>query len=194
MKNIIKSLVIVVAVAAVAGMATYSYFSDSVVVSDITLSSGNADLKISDNASSGFQDNVDASSFAMNEVYPGQDLLPGGYNFYLKNESDSAIGLDTYFKLQTTSGDYALCDAVDLKLKKMGMGGYETDWHSLCWWRDNFTGNGWRMMNTTGEPEVIPQNGVHGWTAYAKVDENAGNEIQGQTLGLNITFFAEQHH
>ena len=51
------------------------------------------------------------------------------------------------------------------------------------------------MMNTTSEPEVIPQNGgVHSWTAYAKVDENAGNEIQGQTLGLNITFFAEQHH
>ena len=119
MKNIIKSLVVVVAVAAVAGVATYSYFSDSVVISNVTLSSGNADLKISDNISSGFEDNVDASSFAMNEVYPGQDLLPGGYNFYLRNESVSAIGLDTYFKVETTSGDYALCDAVDLKLKRM---------------------------------------------------------------------------
>jgi len=197
MKSIIKSLVIIVAAAAIAGGATYAYFSSSVVVNGITMTSGNADLQISSNINTGFVDGInltDADNAGFKNLYPGQDILgANGYTFYLKNSSTSNIGLDTYFKVETVSGDYGLCNAIKLKLVRSG--GYETDWHSLCDWRDNITsGKGWRMQNTATDQEVIPQNEVHGWTAYAQVDPNAGNEIQGKSLGLKITFLGEQHH
>ncbi len=59
MKNIIKSLIVVVAVAAVAGGATYAYFSDTATMSGVTFSTGTMDLKIDDNIASGTQHWVD---------------------------------------------------------------------------------------------------------------------------------------
>ena len=49
MKNIIKSLVIVVAVAAVASVATWAYFTSQAVVTGQTFSSGTLILNIASN-------------------------------------------------------------------------------------------------------------------------------------------------
>lgn len=194
--KILLSLVTIAAVGAIAVGGTIAYFSDSVPITGITMSSGNADLKISNQENGSYVDEFNATAYAsttLQNLYPGEDLLgTDGLNFYLKNASASNIGLDTYFKVETTSGDYSLCNAIQLKLVRMG--GYETGYHSLCWWRDTFGATGWRMMDEEGVPEVIYQGNVHGWTAFAKVDPNAGNEIAGKSLGVKITFDAQQHH
>jgi predicted ribosomally synthesized peptide with SipW-like signal peptide len=46
MKNIIKSLLIIVAIAAVAGGATYAYFSDTATVSGNTFSTGTLNIRV----------------------------------------------------------------------------------------------------------------------------------------------------
>lgn len=50
MKNIIKSLLVVVAVATIAGTATYSYFSDTETSAGNTFSAGTLDLEIQQSA------------------------------------------------------------------------------------------------------------------------------------------------
>ncbi len=191
MKKKILTLSIIAVLAVIAIGATYAYFSSSVTISGITLTSGNADLKILVEYDGSYTDDPTIiSQYAqamLANLYPGQS---GEQDFFLKNTSSSPISLDTYFKLEKTNGDDMLADAIELKLKRMN--GYESGWHSITWWVDNSPGKGWRMMEKTGEPEVIKQNEIHGWTLYGRVRADAGNEIADQTLGLSVTINAEQ--
>jgi predicted ribosomally synthesized peptide with SipW-like signal peptide len=196
--KIIASLLTIVAVGAVATAGTIAYFTDSVEVSGITLSSGNADLKLSNINSSDPNDWTDGLNvgFNLTNVHPGQIFTD--QTFYLKNNSLSEIGLNTWFKLTTVSGNAELCNAILLKFTNVSAGsrssGRVTDWHSLCDWRDNFGTTGWQMETAAGVVEAIPRGEADQWTASFKVDPNAGNEIAGKTLGVKIYFDAEQVH
>ncbi|HRY82779.1 MAG TPA: TasA family protein [Candidatus Moranbacteria bacterium] len=69
MKKILLSLVVIVAVAAIAGGATYSYFSSSAVSNDNTFGTGTLDLQVADGDES-FAKSITAS-------YGGANLAPG---------------------------------------------------------------------------------------------------------------------
>lgn len=75
MKNIFKSLFLIIAVVAVTGGATYSYFSDTATVSGSTFSAGTLDIKVDANPSSSVQQWED--SFAVPSDYFVKDLYPG---------------------------------------------------------------------------------------------------------------------
>ena len=191
MKKKILTFSTIAVLAVIAVGATYAYFSSSVTIEGISITSGNADLKILVEGDGGYIDDPTIISqyvqAALTNLYPGQS---GEQDFFLKNTSSSPISLDTYFKLEKTNGDDTLANAIELKLKRMD--GYESEWHSITWWVDNSPGKGWRMMENPGEPEVIAQNEMHGWTLYGRVRADAGNEIENQTLGLSATINAEQ--
>jgi len=191
MKKKILTFSIIAVLAVIAVGATYAYFSSSVTIEGISITSGNANLKILVEGDEGYIDDPTIiSQYAqamLANLYPGQS---GEQDFFLKNTSASPISLDTYFKLEKTDGSDILADAIELKLKRMD--GYESGWHSIFWWADNSPGKGWRMMENPGEPEVIAQNEMHGWTLYGRVRADAGNEIENQTLGLSATINAEQ--
>jgi len=191
MKKKILTFSIIAVLVVIAVGATYAYFSHSVRIEGISITSGNADLKILVEYNGTYTDDPTIiSQYAqamLVDLYPGQS---GEQDFFLKNSSASPISLDTYFKLEKTKGDNPLANATELKLKRMN--GYESGWHSITWWADNSPGKGWRMMENPGEPEVIAQNEMHGWTLYGRVRTDAGNEIEDQTLGLSVTINAEQ--
>ena len=191
MKRKILTFSTIAVLAVIAIGATYAYFSSSVTIEGISITSGNADLKILVEYNGTYTDDpTTISQYAqamLTNLYPGQS---GEQDFFLKNTSSSPISLDTYFKLEKTNGDDTLADAIELKLKRMD--GYESGWHSISWWADNSPGKGWRMMENPGEPEVIAQNEMHGWTLYGRVRADAGNEIENQALGLSATINAEQ--
>jgi predicted ribosomally synthesized peptide with SipW-like signal peptide len=71
MQNIVKSLVVIVALVSVAGGATYSYFSDTSASSVNTFSSGTLTLGLANGTGGSFTDNVTAS-------FGGTNLFPGG--------------------------------------------------------------------------------------------------------------------
>lgn len=81
MKNIIKSLVVIVAVAAVAGGATYAYFSDSETSAGNTISAGTIDLKV------GGQDDPTVAHITQTNIKPAAPwTTQRGQGFTIKNE------------------------------------------------------------------------------------------------------------
>ncbi len=108
MKNIIKSFVVVVAVAAVASIATWSYFSDSGSSTNNTFSAGTLNLKLSDSNETA-QDNVTAS-FGGTNLYPGQ-TLPEQYITVRNDGTINAHHLDLTVTLSEGAGT-ALADAI----------------------------------------------------------------------------------
>ena len=101
MKNIIKSLVVVVAVAAVAGTATYSYFTDKAVVDNNTFSAGKLDFTLNGDMTetkslnlSGMEPGTWYGPYSM-KVYNKNtptSTMPMKYRFYDKKESESVAG------------------------------------------------------------------------------------------------------
>lgn len=183
------------ALAIVAGVTFAAGYRDSVVVHgmQIKAGNGNADIRISSDGTN-WLDNItiptDYAAANFENLYPGKDLLPNGFPIHLQNHSNSPIDLDPYMKIETPSGSQELCDKVMLNLKSSD--NHETGFYSLCAWRDGHPGDGWRMTDGNG-PQKITQTGSVVWTAYAKVDPSAGNEIQGKTLDVTITFNGIQH-
>src|SRR5665648_12594 len=98
MKNIIKSLLVVVAVAAVAGGATYAYFSSDVTVTGNTIATGT--LKINDKSQDWMQqvtfDNLKPGSLIRKWVVIENDgtLDVGTLNVSVANLNDTNGLLD----------------------------------------------------------------------------------------------------
>ncbi|MEQ1678861.1 MAG: TasA family protein [Chitinophagaceae bacterium] len=106
MKNIIKSLVIVVAVAAVAGVATYSYFSSQAVSNNNTYGTGTLDLQVADGNES-FAKSITAS-------YGGSNLAPGNIlpEQYIDVKNAGTLNANHLDLTVTLSGDTALAQYI----------------------------------------------------------------------------------
>ncbi|MFH1183279.1 MAG: TasA family protein [Candidatus Moraniibacteriota bacterium] len=109
MKNIIKSLVIVVAVAAVASVATWAYFYDSSSSTGNTFSAGTLILKLSDNNEALTTGDITAS-FGGTNLKPG-DALPQQTMTVRNDGTIDANHIDLTVTLPTGNGS-ALADAI----------------------------------------------------------------------------------
>lgn len=110
MTNILKSLFVVVAVAAVAGGATWAYFSDTETSNDNTFAAGSLDLKLDGG-------DVNVVKFTVNNMVPGNQPKgtyrvenAGSVNGYLDLESVSVTNKEnSCVDPESTAGD-TTCD------------------------------------------------------------------------------------
>src|SRR4030042_4028906 len=114
MKNIIKSLVIVVAVAAVASVATWAYFSSSASVTNNTFATGTLEIRVNGAPT--------IAGFNVDKVAPGQgksgqfDVNNYGSPWFAGPSNISAKKL--LLSANNFGGDAALCDALTAEIKR----------------------------------------------------------------------------
>jgi hypothetical protein len=209
MKKSLISLVIAMLVLGTAAGASYAFFFDRTQVKGMSISTGNADLKIGDKENSdcegledGFCDAITYTELPLDNVYPGFMV---GDKFRLKNVSQSDIDLMVQATLQSYSGNWN-------KLKDKIYGAvieYELEDDAQEDIQDNIPGNiegnlvtntGWQTMDwwSTNNPEIITEpltseeEGGRHLVLWIKVDENAGNEIKGLGVDLDLEFTGTQ--
>lgn len=180
MKKIIGSLVALVVTVGVVATAAYALFSDTVTVSGLTITTGNADLQISFNNSTWEEDHdFTTEGILADAVYPGYEspTVP----FWLRNNSLSDIDLGVFSKLVdwtvNASGDWsALRGVVEVRVRNTTVGA-GTGWQTLQAW------------NATGFtlPGVLSPDEVNAYEIQLRVSSAAGNEISERGL-TNVTF------
>jgi hypothetical protein len=179
MKKIILSiLAIALTVGAVSGTA-YALFSSTVQVQGITMTSGNADLKVYDGPLANAHDITNGwAGLTLSGLYPG--FMDYG-SFTFKNTSNSNIKLELTAQLTAATGDWgALKDNIYVAI---GTGTkanptYLTDWISLNDWNTAPHSLGVPAL-TQAEPET--------YNMYVYIPANVGNDIANKSLP-NITF------
>jgi len=204
MKNIIKSLLVVVAVAAVAGGATWSYWSDTVTSSENSFASGTMELEINDN------------------LYPGADIPE--QNFKIENigsvnanhidltvtlDVDNDLAKNIYFTTDdngmrfgaSTSGDQS-----DLIAQEMILGDLGNDYHITQPGGALFAGvdtnSDGRLslseLAAAGKIQISPDSnneGINaGTTAYLYMHPHVDIALtaQGETVNATFTFDLQQ--
>jgi len=174
MKKIITSLMAVVLTVGLVAGSAYALFSNNVDVGGLTITTGNADLKIWNNGS--WQDGFNPSDFVFKDLYPG---VTKKVAFSLKNSSLSAISLKLAGKISSV-GSQSPADSWE-KLKD----------HVFVQITDQANGNnltgGWRTIKDWNAGVVaigdsLSQNQSKWYNFELKVDSGAGNEISGRSL------------
>jgi predicted ribosomally synthesized peptide with SipW-like signal peptide len=200
MKNIIKSLLVVVAVAAIAGGATYAYFTSTASITGNTFSAGTMDILIDKNPVSDAYEWV--NTFSPTDPQLGalglKNLKPGDSNFQeidLKNVGSVEGKATIKFDVNPATWS-ALADKLNFTVlfDNNNDRTYETTVATgpLATWNHNtydlglFTGT----TNSNG--------GQQGKMATVKimwsVPTDAGNEIKGKSITFDTTFGLEQVH
>ena len=204
MKRILVSLAMIILLGVTAFGATKAYFVDSTHITGITVSSGNANLKINNLGSSGWIDEAvldyesqwatrwDAGGwyrdyFSLEKPimwYPG---LVRGDGFYLGNFSASRIGLDPVISLKNYTETITGLDSVFL-LKVSG-GGVDSGYQTLAWWRTNSL-----SLNTIAWCESPAWNtcGTVGVSASLKMSEAADNTYANGQMEFDLNIDATQ--
>ncbi|KKP80350.1 MAG: hypothetical protein A2271_04715 [Candidatus Moranbacteria bacterium RIFOXYA12_FULL_35_19] len=218
MKNIIKSLLVVVAVAAVAGGATWSYWSDTVTSSENSFASGTMELEINDNLSAATASAV----FNVTGLYPGADIPE--QNFKIENigsvnanhidltvtlDVDNDLAKNIYFTTDdngmrfgaSTSGDQS-----DLIAQEMILGDLGNDYHITQPGGALFAGvdtnSDGRLslseLAAAGKIQISPDSnneGINaGTTAYLYMHPHVDIALtaQGETVNATFTFDLQQ--
>ena len=111
MKSIIKSLVIVVAVAAVAGGATWAYFTSQASVTNNTFAAGTLKIVLDQN---GIVNNTSTPTLpvSLNNLYPGYDGFAKGDFYYPAVANDGSLEFRWKFGLHQTAQTGANLDNV----------------------------------------------------------------------------------
>ncbi|MFA4818107.1 MAG: SipW-dependent-type signal peptide-containing protein [Parcubacteria group bacterium] len=107
MKNIIKSLVIVVAVAAVASVATWAVFSDTDSVTGNTVATGTLNLTVNESA---------GKPFSISGAYPG---YVSGWE-YIDIYNQGSLPFEAQMSFNQTSGSGALYNELTIELVTSG--------------------------------------------------------------------------
>lgn len=206
MKKSLVSLVIAMLVLGAAAGASYALFFDRTQVKGMSISTGNADLKIGNKDGStcvgvegDFCDEITYEEYPLNDLYPGFMI---GDKFRLINVSDSDIDLMVVATLRTHDGDWndlktkiegavieyggesgAVADAADTIPGNAGTVVTNTGWQTMQWWANN-------------SPEIvstaIEKDEQRHFVLWLRVDENAGNEIAGKSVDLDLEFTGTQ--
>ena len=194
MKKILLGVFLIALTVGLVSGAAYALFFDTVTVSGIAITTGNADLRINGD------DNL--AGLVINDIYPNwQD----GQLFYLSNKSLSNIGLDVTSKLTVKSGstgwnalkdkmyvrviEYAEVGSAgnDLTDKVAGNAGtitHDTGWYKL---------SDWDVNTYTLSGSAIAQSGDRYYVVWGWVDNTAGNEIAGKNVTLTYQIYGTQH-
>ena len=191
MKKIYLSILAIVATVGIVSGAAYALFSDTVTVSGLTVSTGNADLELNysgDNADEHYSpdDNI-IISYIVDGLYPG---FEDNANFHLRNISDSDFYLRPKIKLTNAGTDWAtLKDVIQIKITDKGTdntGTYSWGWQNLSWWNTEHRtiSDNPGIQNETNSDDTLY---AHNYKIEVKVLESAGNSISGKTLS-NVTF------
>lgn len=200
-KKSLVSLVTLMLVLGAAAGASYALFFDRAQVKGMTISMGNADLKIKNESL------VDGEHDQIN--YPENDLLadiyPGyvvGDKFRLINRSQAEISLMVEATIKNYSGNWnklrdkiygavieyggetgAVNDASDGVPGTKGRIVTNTGWRTMRWWAKH-------SPKIVSEPIALDEE--RHFVLWLKVDEDAGNEIKGKSVNLNFEFTGTQ--
>jgi len=135
MKKISLSIFAIVLTIGLVASTAYALFSDTVQVSGITISSGNADLMI---YAYGTTDPIEGSLslVTLPPLYPG---YTENFKLDFKNNSTSSINLNLTAKLTHAEGDWnSLKDKIMLAYSDTGTGDEPTSaWRTLDFWYTN---------------------------------------------------------
>jgi hypothetical protein len=104
MKKIILSILAIVALVGVVGGAAYAQFTTTADINGITISAGNAGLKIT----------LPSDTLVLDKIHPGYSQT---FDITIENTSESPIGLDLTGQLTSAPGDWSfLKDNVRIRL------------------------------------------------------------------------------
>ena len=143
-KIILSALAIVLTVGVVSGTA-YAIFSDSVTVSNIAFTTGNADLQFSDDSST-WQDSYYFPTWLAENIYPGYNDYA---TFYVKNNSTSPISLDLSTRLTGATNDWGVLSPIARVWIGNNTGSVGVGYETLAWW--NSTERDLNVVLTQGQ-------------------------------------------
>ncbi len=180
MKNILKSIFVVVAVAVVAGGATWAYFTDQAVVSGNTFASGKLDFKLNG-------DVTESQSVNLTEMEPG--VWYGPYKMTVYNEL-STVPIKYRFQdgtwSETIPGFY---DKINVKVEHGFCGGDPGDISSVTY------SNTGKLSDLSFESPVssitaptgsLGVNISHCFKLSFQLDPSADNDMQGGSATADI--------
>jgi predicted ribosomally synthesized peptide with SipW-like signal peptide len=187
MKNIVRSLMIVVAVAAAAGGATWSYFTDQAIVAGNTFSSGKLDFTLNG-------DMTESQNVNLAQMIPGD--WSGAYKMkvYNKNAPDSTINMKYRFTdrfvSQSVSGFY---DKLNVKVVHGHCdGSKEGEVNPTYTWEGKLADLEYVSTENSIGNGIVEPNITHCFALYFQLDESAGNSLQGGNAVADIVVDATQ--
>ncbi len=189
MKKILLSILAIALTVGTVSASAYALFSDTVNVSGITMTTGNANLGVydHDNARTEGSKYISVSDPAIGAffsqklaaIYPGFDDVT---QLWFRNESSSAIDLDLKMNLINPAGNWTeLSNEVLVGISEAG--GTPTTWYTLDDLKNGFV--------TFGTPLKKTDDYVR-YDLHVKLN-NIGNTKANMGLYGNIVFTGTQH-
>lgn len=181
---IFRSLFVIAAVAAIAGGATFAYFSDTATLSNSTFSAGTLDIQIDKDPSSTNQvwsNGFNAPANYLSKLFPGFtdkqviDIINVG-----SVNGNATIKLDVVDGTWSALGDN-LKFTVYYDATNSGTFGNAIATGLLSAWNHNTYNLG-----------ALPAGQIASVKIVWEVPASAGNDIQGKSVTLNTTFGLEQ--
>lgn len=192
MKSIIKSLLIVVAVAAIAGGATWAYFADTDKV-EATLSSGKLDIELRGANAGGISIPVDTTQYFKGGMAPGVEFGPYEVQVYNKGWGQSTIPVKYAWHTNNVDGSQLLFDKIDVKVREGNC-----DWLNAGWYSGQgyiYEGKLSAMTNsqTITQMGLLDPNITRCTWFYFKLDPLTDNSYQGLNTNFDLVIDATQN-
>ena len=191
-KAALMSIIVVTVATTMLVAGTISYFSDSSTMSDLTFTTGNADLKITQCTMHRWYDNANASTLGVSlpeNLYPGYEgtwSSPDGC-IYLGNFGTVDLNITATVKSYVQNKN--VWNTIQMKLA-WGGNADGTGFHTLHWWTTHHA----KIFD-----EPLGHNHSGGYQGYAKyvyimlkVPASAGNEIANAKVTFDIEFDGTQ--
>lgn len=187
MKKIIMSVLAIALAIGVVSSAAYALFTDTVNVAGITMTSGNADLVVTDTGTKWL---VSGGNFVyflnqqLNNFYPGKVDYT---NMIFTNNSKSDIGLKLSVQITAHGGNWSqLYNKIEMAIGTAAnnSNNLPTAWADLDYWA-----NAPRSISDS----TLTKNTPTEYRVFLRVKNSVGNEVIGQSLtGMTITFTGTQ--
>lgn len=188
-KKIAMSAISIMGSLAIMGGVTFALFDDSVTATNNTFAAGNADLKIAPDATGSpgpYADTIPGPNFS--GMFPGQTKT---FEFWLKNESLSAIDLDLTADVEdilpSGDGDQVIDNAllVSWVCDTSGNGGLEEAPTAEFSPRDWFNGGDASVGTLIPGDEMICR-------MFGRLPSDTDNAVAGQSVEFDVRYGATQ--
>lgn len=184
MKRIIFSVLAIAMAIGLTTGAAFALFSSTATVSGVTFSTGNAALKVYDNAG-GWTSSYNPGNFLFQNMFPG---YTNSVKFTLYNNSSSNISMKLNAKIadgvtENPAGSWDILKDVVLVRFLDSSSSPLTGWASLNYW------------NTTGAQfdTGLAQNTTRDYYVDVMIDSSVGNTISGKELtAMKFDFLGTQ--